>query len=368
LKIKVIIIGAGFFGLYIAEFFAKSGHKVTVLDKGDEAMSRASYVNQARVHNGYHYPRSILTAMRSRISFPLFNNEFADCISSDFDNYYMVGGILGKVTSTQFERFCSHIGAESEAAPKHILDLVNPRLIEGVYKTKEYTFDSKKLKKIMLSKLDILGVKVIYGSEVIKVEKSNSKINVAVIDSNGDNVYQAEQVFNCSYAMLNSLSKNSSLDFIPLKHEITEMCLVKPPEIFEKIGVTVMCGPFFSFMPFPSRNLHSFSHVRYTPHFEWHDSEKNYVPSYDILNNKVKKSAWRKMLQDSKRYIPALNECKYEESIWEVKTVLPSSESNDARPILFKKNHGIKGYHCIMGGKIDNVFDAVSAIKESGLV
>ncbi len=53
-------------------------------------MSRASYNNQARVHNGYHYPRSILTALRSRISFPRFVDEFRDCVDSDFDKYYLI--------------------------------------------------------------------------------------------------------------------------------------------------------------------------------------------------------------------------------------------------------------------------------------
>ena len=59
---NVAIAGGGFFGLYLAEQLALKGCKVTVYEKSQELMSRASYVNQARVHNGYHYPRSILTA------------------------------------------------------------------------------------------------------------------------------------------------------------------------------------------------------------------------------------------------------------------------------------------------------------------
>ena len=34
-------------------------------------------------------------------------------------------------------------------------------------------------------------------------------------------------------------------------------------------GVTIMDGPFMSSIPFPQRNLHSLTHVRYTPHFTW---------------------------------------------------------------------------------------------------
>jgi hypothetical protein len=74
------------------------------------------------------------------------------------------------------------------------------------------------------------------------------------------------------------------------------------------------------------------------------------------------------MWRDAARYIPILEETRYLESIWEVKTVLPRSETDDSRPILFRPNHGVKGYHCIMGGKIDNVYDAVSEIDNLGLV
>ena len=68
------------------------------------------------------------------------------------------------------------------------------------------------------------------------------------------------------------------------------------------------------------------------------------------------------MLKDASRYIPLLSECKYLSSLWEVKTVLPRSEGDDSRPILCRFNYGLIGYHCLMGGKVDNVYDAVEAI------
>ena len=53
-------IGGGFFGMYLSVYFARKGHEVILSEKENDFMQRASYVNQARVHNGYHYPRSIL--------------------------------------------------------------------------------------------------------------------------------------------------------------------------------------------------------------------------------------------------------------------------------------------------------------------
>ena len=43
--------------------------------------------------------------------------------------------------------------------------------------------------------------------------------------------------------------------------------------------------------------------------------------------------------------------------------MLPRSESNDSRPILFKPDHGLPGLHNVMGGKIDNVYDVVEELS-----
>ena len=115
-----------------------------------------------------------------------------------------------------------------------------------------------------------------------------------------------------------------------------------------------------SLMPFPAigENLHSFTHVRYTPHLTWHKES-------DTPIDYAKKSAFRYMLKDASRFIPLLSHLKLEKSLWETKTVLPSSERSDSRPILFKTHHGMRNYHCILGGKIDNVYDMVKIIDEN---
>ena len=365
-----IIVGGGFFGLYLASHLSQNGEgHVRVFEKENSFMTHASYNNQARVHNGYHYPRSVLTALRSRISFPRFVKEFPDCIYSDFEKYYMVGRPLGKVTAEQFYQFCKRIGAEIEVAPEKISKLVNPRYIEAVYRTKEFAFDAHKLRDQMLQRLDE-KIELNLGVEVKKVTQSQSgKLEVHCQTCDGSiEVYVADHVFNCTYSRINALTTSSGLEVIPLKHEMTEMCLVDVPDILKSVGITVMCGPFFSVMPFPSVRhnghvVHSFSHVRYTPHYEWYDEASNYIDAHYRLTHDVRHTCWDYMIHDAMRYIPCLQECKRLDSLWEVKTVLPRSEVNDSRPILCQFNYGLKGFHCVMGGKIDNVYDAVAAIQ-----
>lgn len=61
-----IVIGAGLFGAYSALFLARKGLKVCLVEQGEEILGRASYINQARLHTGLHYPRSLHTAIEAK--------------------------------------------------------------------------------------------------------------------------------------------------------------------------------------------------------------------------------------------------------------------------------------------------------------
>jgi hypothetical protein len=71
------------------------------------------------------------------------------------------------------------------------------------------------------------------------------------------------------------------------------------------------------------------------------------------------------MVRDAARFLPMLNECRYEDSLWEIKSVLPRSEMDDSRPILFRRHHGLTNLHCVLGAKIDNIFDLLDELNGS---
>ena len=83
-KYDKIIIGAGLYGLYAADFCAGRGQNILVLEYDDAPFQRATYINQARVHMGYHYPRSLTTAVKSAGYFRRFNEDFDFCIHNKF--------------------------------------------------------------------------------------------------------------------------------------------------------------------------------------------------------------------------------------------------------------------------------------------
>lgn len=348
------VIGGGFFGCAVALRLRRYRPRVVLLEQRGDLLQRASYANQARVHGGYHYPRSPLTAERSRVNFPRFVKDYADCIDTSFVKYYAVARQSSKVTGRFFEHFCRRIGAPIAPAPAEIVRLFNPDTVEAVFRVEEVAFDAGRLKERLRRELAAAGVVVRLSTSVTNLAPGDG--GRVCLETTTGNV-EAEQAFNCTYSELNTLLKARGAA-IPLKLEMTELSLVEPPPPLKRIGVTVMCGPFFSCMPFPARGLHSLSHVRYTPHYSWQDGANEPAPRPAVRTNFVR------MMRDAARYLPLMSACRYEGSLWEVKTVLPASEANDSRPILFQRHAGVPNHHCILGGKLDNVYDVLDEIDK----
>lgn len=341
LETDYLIVGGGFYGICIAlhlrEKFPTAD--ITLLERESKLMSRASYSNQARVHNGYHYPRSFVTAYRSRINLPRFCQDFPFAVKKDFTKLYAIAKQNSKVNSLQFVRFCKEIGAKIAPAQKQHKQFFNMNLFEEIFEVEEYAFDSSEISDWATSKLQDATI--------------NIKLNTVF-----SNEFEAKYVFNATYSGLNTVTKTSAT----LKHEITEMALIEPPKGLKNIGITVMDGPFFSMMPFPPRNLHTLSHVRYTPHMSWIDEGKE--NPYDVLTNYSKVTRYDRMLRDVRRYLPMMDEAQYKNSLFEVKTVLTKNEGNDGRPILFESSPIRRNFYSILGGKIDNIYDILDRIDE----
>lgn len=356
-----IIIGGGFYGLSCAAYLASEMDvsQLLVIEKEPEMMTRASYSNQARVHNGYHYPRSVLTALRSRVNFPVFTREYGKAVVNDFDKYYAVANKNSKVSARQFELFCKKIGADIAAADPKTESLFNKFLVDGLFKVKEYAFNSRILRDVVTSQLSRDAIDLHNNEEVLSIEASGDLLVVHTSEAS----YKAKRVLNCGYSQINKIHHNSGLPLLPFKHELTEMCLVRLPRGYEKFSVTVMDGPFFSIMPFPDRGLSTLSHVRYTPHTEWHDDVGNYRDGHQYLASNRPRSNFKQMQADVERFIPGLKGMVCEDSLWEVKTILKQSEDDDSRPILFKPHFGLKNYTCIMGGKLDNIYDVLVELR-----
>ena len=365
-KYDAIIIGGGFYGCSIALFLKEhfGMQKILVLEKENEILKRASLYNQARVHGGYHYPRSFITAFRSRKNFHQFVSIFNDCIDDTFIKLYAIARRNSYVTAPQFVRFCREIEAPLNPARWQYERLFARNLVDSVFEVEEFAFDAVKLRERLMQNMQDASVELQVKSTVVKVESQTdgSATQLVTIEEREDTrKLSANAVFDCTYAGLNELKACQ----IQLKFELAEMALIKVPDELSKIGVTIMDGPFFSVMPFPSRNLHSLSHVRYTPRLSWTSDES--VDKDAELKRARESSCAQYMMRDAAKFIPALGESIVEESMYEIKTLLVKNELDDGRPILFNRPDAAARYYCVLGGKIDNIFDIYEQLKATDL-
>lgn len=365
-KQDAIIIGGGFYGAAIAIYLAKERglKRILLIEREPALLKRASYNNQARVHNGYHYPRSFTTAYRSRVNLPRFVRDWPDAVKQDFTKLYAIARRNSKVTARQFERFCHEIGARIQPAEPAQAALFEPRLVEAVFLVEEYVFDSTKLANWAVAELKACGIKTRLQTQVTAISNGpHGVLQVTAIPEHGDETQIASRlVFNCTYSGLNQFKVDFPGTQTKLKQEITEMALLQAPDALKGLGITVMDGPFFSMMPFPARGLHTLSHVRYTPHLHWNDAQG--IDPYQKLADYEQATRVDRMVRDVRRYLPSVLDAKYVESLFEVKTILLKNDGDDGRPILFEKHAELPGCYSVLGGKIDNIYDVLEKLGD----
>lgn len=366
MKYDAVVVGGGFYGANIALYLKinRGLKRILIIEKEQDLISRASELNQARVHNGYHYPRNIQTGSRSRLNSRKFINAFAGAIYSDFQSVYAIANRMSLVSGSQFKKFCDSIGAPYKPATQSIKKLFVDSMVDEVLLVDETTFNFELMRKQIWCSLRENDIDVWLNSEVISIEPQTSKLITKVRLDLDDTLVESRYVFNCAYSGLNKINGPPSAA-TAIKHEIVEMCVVKPVGLLADLGITIMDGPFFSLIPYPAKGAHTLSHVRYTPHFEFNDNKD--LDPYSIITQCNLNSNYKKMLGDACRFLPSIVESVYLESLYEVKTVLLCNEINDGRPILFEKSESFRGLYFILGGKIDNIYDIFEKLEMEDL-
>lgn len=381
-KFDKIIIGAGLYGLYAAKFSSSREEKVLVLEYDAEPFGRATYINQARVHMGYHYPRSLTTAMKSAGYFRRFVEDFAFCIHDKFEQIYAIASQFSWTDAEQFKGFCEAAGirCEETAASKYF----KPGMCDGAFITEEYTYDAKLLQKYFEEQLkDRSGVTFRYGARIEKIVKNADLFEIYMKDGS---FFEAPFVLNASYASVNQVInklEGTAKDFFDIKYELCEIILCESSDLLSNIGITVMDGPFFSVMPFGKTGLHSLTSVSFTPHATSYDVCPSFACqdglSESVQNNaEVKEeamvctpdklancnlcphkpdSAWPYMSHLANLYLKDEYKYTYRQSLYSMKPILKSSEVDDSRPTAIKVLSREPVFISVLSGKINTVYD-----------
>ena len=361
-----IIIGAGLYGLYSALFCGKRAEEVLVLEYDASPFERATYVNQARVHMGYHYPRSISTAVKSRGYFDRFNNDYGFCVNDEFTNIYATSAKLGWTSSEQFKKFCND--ADIHCDEIAIDAYFKKGMCDGAFLTTEYTYDAQMLKDWFEAEIRKLpNIKIVYNARIQAIENNGEDYVLTLAD--GD-MYKTGFVLNATYAGVNQIHAMLGFPALQIKYELCEIILCKPSDKLKDIGITVMDGPFFSIIPFGKTGLHSLTSVTFTPHVACHDSvptfacqgRSNGFCSPQSLGNcnicPVKpESAWEYMSHLAKKYLNDKYGFEYVDSLYSMKPILKDSEVNDSRPTLVRRYSGSPRFISAFSGKINTVYE-----------
>lgn len=373
-----IIIGAGLYGLYAAKFCSDRGQKVLVLEYDDAPFQRATYINQARVHMGYHYPRSLTTAVKSAGYFRRFVEDFGFCIHDKFDQIYATSDKFSWTNARQFMDFCKAAGIRCDEVA--VSKYFKPGMCDGAFMTEEYTYDAKILQSYYEEKLSNRDdVTFFFGARIDRIVRKSDVFEIFLC--NGSR-YEAPYVLNATYASVNQVInklEGVEKEYFNIKYELCEIILCEPSDVLRGTGITVMDGPFFSIMPFGKTGLHSLTSVTFTPHVTSYDTfptfrcgqglqgqaneenpnafcEPESLGNCNICPHKPK-SAWPYMSHLADKYMKEEYAYTYKQSLFSMKPILKSSEVDDSRPTAIRVLSEVPTFISVLSGKINTVYD-----------
>lgn len=369
----VIIIGAGIYGLSGALNESLSKKKILIIEKEKEILTRASYVNQARVHNGYHYPRSVLTATNSARYFEKFYKDYKFAINKEFKSIYAISKEKSYITKEEFEAFCQKINIPCEKVDSNLYFKNNT--ISCAYETKEYVYDIELIRrkyKELISKRN--NIEIQYTTYI---EQVDIKDNNYILKLNTGETVCTNCVLNTTYASINAMNEMFGFLKYEIKYELCEVELGAANKPLKDIAVTIMDGPFFSVMPFGKSGFHSLTSVNHTPHdtcykklpeFECQASNPE-CSSLSLRNcNECKYKAKPKnneMMKLFKIYMKEEYKFEYKKSLFAIKPILSTSEKDDSRPTIIKKHRENPSFISCFSGKFNTIYILDEFLKEN---
>lgn len=363
MKFDKIIIGAGLYGLYSALYCGKKGQNVLVLEYDDAPFKRATYINQARVHMGYHYPRSFSTAIKSAGYFNRFNEDYGFSVHSKFAQVYATSAEYSWTAAVEFKEFCKHAKIRCEEIP--VTTYFNEGACDGAFLTEEYTYDAMILRDYFVEEIaKYPNITIKYSQRISRIEKDSK--NFCITTQYAD--YESGFVLNATYGSVNQIISMADYEPFDIKYELCEIILCNVNERLKGAGITVMDGPFFSIMPFGKTGYHSLTTVTRTPHVTSYESLPHFPcqegvecsPAQLCNCNDCKnkpETAWSYMSQIAKKYMRQEYVFEYDHSLFSMKPILKASEVDDSRPTVVRVFSKEPYFISVLSGKINTVYD-----------
>ena len=354
-----LIIGGGIFGLSTAIILGENGYNVTLVEKEKDIMTKASLVNQNRIHMGYHYPRSISTGKESLIGIENFKKYYPESFNEDFKKYYGIAKHGSKVSAEEFFEFCMELKLPlKEEYPED--PLIDRSKLQACWITPEPIFDFNALKTLIIKKIiKIPNITLMRNTQVIDVKIKDGIKQAKIL--NGD-IIHANYLINATYSKIPEVAKFFDQEKIYGKYELCIMPILKIKNTkFKNFGITIMDGPFCSIMP---RGFNQSEFILY--HVE-KSVIQNQVGTKLIQWDPIRGFPELICIDTCSNYFPVIKEMELIDTWITSRIVLPNKERDDARPTLLIDHSN--NIYSIFSGKVATAIDAgfqiLNAIKNN---
>jgi hypothetical protein len=362
-----VVIGGGLFGAYSSLVLGKIGHSVLLVEQASELMGRASLVNQARLHTGLHYPRSIVTARESLGYYAKFRDRFPSTVF-DFQQIYAISRHNSKTSSQDFQGFVNRLGVDFEVIEPD--RYFNPGAVELALKVEEPTFDVQILRDQLLIEIKSEpNIELCLDTTVVGGKLSPRGTTLSL---SNDSKIETGGLVIATYAGINPIRQSLGLPCLPLSFELSEIVLGSVSPEMSGIGFTVMDGPFWSLMPFGNSGSVSLTSVGVTPL-----RKSQSLPIFDCQSLRTgctpislsdcntchvrPSSGLTHQIQQMNLFLKNQDFFTPIKSLMTVKSTLSTTEVDDARPTLIQKESDSKTW-TVFSGKISTLFDLEGAL------
>lgn len=323
-KPRVGIIGAGIFGATCALRLSPR-YRVTLFERAHDILGGASWGNQNRHHFGYHYPRSPETVLQCRQSHPSFQALYGDALV-DVEAYYAVATVGSRTTSEEYLRFC-----DRHALPYRIQYPAEEHLrrpaVGVCLRVPEPVCDYWDLKRLIDKRLAAdPSIDLRLGHEVTGGHlTADGRKRLEVRHAGGVTTHEVEALINASFYEINTVCGWFGFPRRSFQYDTKELAIVRLPTS-RRLAVTVMDGPFCTFLPMGRTDRFILGHVKESVLVS--DVSRG---APDRLEARAFPSRWPVIRDACAEYFPVVRRAKFVESMFTRVVIDPDSADDDAR-------------------------------------
>lgn len=310
------VVGGGVFGCTASLELDLAGAEVVLYESEPSILDRASRRNLLRLHRGYHYPRSIETALQARDGAVEFERQYPTAVTWRNEHHYAIAARGSRTDTEGFIEFCAGLQLPLE---HRMPTFLKGDAVASSFVVEEPSIDLVRLKQEIERRLDRSRVTVRVGEAATP----------RVID-------QYDYVVLAAYASSSGFLAAASLPVPRRRFDLCEVCVVRSPGLAGR-SVVVLDGPFVSLVPIPRTDFSLLYHVVESVRRRYEDfAAVADDPLAPLLGGHVRPEPgatnFEAMRRGAEEFLVGANRLEYIASAFELRAVLADSFATDARP------------------------------------